>query len=84
MRDTLYRERQQWSGNESVKIRYVSDSFVAGTSALSPGITLHMQRRKRGHMDMGGTPVSLEIIRTTAYTGSFTTTKPTDSRVVGM
>ena len=42
MRDTLYRERQLWSGNESVKIRYVSGSFVAGTSALSPGVPGHM------------------------------------------
>ena len=42
MRDTLYRERQLWSGNESVEIRYVSDSYVAGTSALSPGVPRHM------------------------------------------
>ena len=42
MCDTLYRERQLWSGNESVKIRNVSDSFVVGTSALSPGLPRHM------------------------------------------
>ena len=41
--DTLYRERQLWSGNESVKIRYVSGSFVAGTSASSPGVPRHMK-----------------------------------------
>ena len=38
MRDTLYRERQLWSGNEIVEIRYVSGSSVAGTSASSPGV----------------------------------------------
>ena len=32
MRDTLYRERQLWSGNDSVEIRYVSGSSVAETS----------------------------------------------------
>ena len=42
MLDTLYRERKLWSGNENVKIRYVSDSFVAVTSALSPGVPRHM------------------------------------------
>ena len=36
--DTLYRERQLWS----VKIRYMSGNFVAGTSALSPGLLLHV------------------------------------------
>ena len=41
MRDTLYRERQLWSGNESVEIRYVSGSSVAGTSASSPGVPRH-------------------------------------------
>ena len=39
MRDTL---RQLWSGNESVKIWYVSGSFVAGTSALSRGVPRHL------------------------------------------
>ena len=42
MRDTLYRERQLWSGNESVEIRYVSGSSVAGTSASSPGVPRHV------------------------------------------
>ena len=42
MRDTLYRERQLWSGNESVEIRYVSGSSVAGTSASSPGVPRHI------------------------------------------
>ena len=50
MRDTLYRERQLWSGNESVKIRYVSDSFVAGTSALSPGVPRHIFPSKQFHL----------------------------------
>ena len=36
------RERQLWSGNECVKIRYVNGSFVAGTSALTPGVPRHM------------------------------------------
>ena len=40
MRD-IYRERELLSGNENVKIWYVSDSFVAGTSALSPGVPRH-------------------------------------------
>ena len=31
----LFWERQLWSGNESVEIRYVNGSFVAGTS---PGV----------------------------------------------
>ena len=39
MRDTFYRERQLWSGNESVEIWYVIGSFVAGTS---PGVPRHM------------------------------------------
>ena len=38
MTTQLHRERQLWSGNESVEIRYVSGSSVAGTSALSPGV----------------------------------------------
>ena len=38
MTSQLYRERQLWSRNERVKIRYVSGSFVAGTSASSPGV----------------------------------------------
>ena len=37
-----YRERQQWSGKEIVEIRYVHGSFIAGTSASSPGIPRHM------------------------------------------
>ena len=36
------RERNLWSGNESVEIRYVGGSFVAGTLASSPGVTRHM------------------------------------------
>ena len=36
------RERQLWSGNESVEIRYVNGSFVAGTSALSPDVPRQM------------------------------------------
>ena len=43
MTTELYRERQLWSGNEKVKIRYVSDNFVAGTSTLSPGVSRHIQ-----------------------------------------
>ena len=42
MRDTLYRERTLWSGNESVEIRFVSGSFVSGTSASSPGVPRHL------------------------------------------
>ena len=38
MHDTLYRERQLGSGNEIVEIRYVNGSFVAKTSASSPGV----------------------------------------------
>ena len=37
MTTELYRERQLWIGNESVEIRYVNGSFVAGTSDSSPG-----------------------------------------------
>ena len=44
MRDTLYRERQLWSGNESVEIWYVGGSSGAGTSASSPGVPRHMRR----------------------------------------
>ena len=40
--DTMYRERQLRSGNESVEIRYMSDSSVAGTSASSHGVPRHM------------------------------------------
>ena len=36
------RERQLWSGNESVEIRYVDGSFVAEISAASPGFHRHM------------------------------------------
>ena len=39
---TLYREQQLWSGNESVEIRYVHGSFVAGTSAVLPGVPCHI------------------------------------------
>ena len=39
----LYRERQLWSGNESVRIRYVNGNFVAGTSASSPGVPRHIR-----------------------------------------
>ena len=42
MTTQLYRERQLWSGNESVEIRYVNGSFVAGTSASSPGLPRHI------------------------------------------
>ena len=42
MTTQMYRERQLWSGNESVEIRYVSGSFVARTSASSPGFPRHM------------------------------------------
>ena len=42
MRDTLYRERQLWIGNESAEIRFVNGSSVAGTSASSPGVPRHM------------------------------------------
>ena len=47
MTTQLYRERQLWSGNESVEIRYGNGSFVAGTSALSPGVPFHMYIMKR-------------------------------------
>ena len=43
MTTRLYRERQLWSGNESVEIRYVNGSFVAGTSASSPGVPRPME-----------------------------------------
>ena len=36
------REQQLLSGNERFEIRYVNDSFVAGTSASSPGVPRHM------------------------------------------
>ena len=42
MTTQLYWEQQLWRGNESVEIRYVNGSFVAGTSASSPGIPRHM------------------------------------------
>ena len=42
MTTQLYRERQLWSGNERAKIRYVSGSSIAETSALSPGVSRHM------------------------------------------
>ena len=42
MPDTLYPERHLWSRNESVEIRYMSGSSVAGTSASSPGVPRHM------------------------------------------
>ena len=42
MCDTLYRERQLWSGNESVEIRYVSGSSVAGSSASSSSVPCHL------------------------------------------
>ena len=41
-RQPFYRERQLWSGNKSVNIRYESGSFVAGTSASSPGVSRHV------------------------------------------
>ena len=34
---------QLWSGSENVETRYVNGSFVAGTSALSPGVPCHVQ-----------------------------------------
>ena len=48
MHDTLYRERQLRSGNESVEIRYVSGSSVAGTSVSSPGLPRHMLKDHSG------------------------------------
>ena len=42
MTTQLYRERQLWSGNGSIEIRYVSGSFVARKSALSPGVPRQM------------------------------------------
>ena len=42
MTTQLYRERQLWSGNEKVEIRYVNGSFVAGTSASPPGVPRHI------------------------------------------
>ena len=36
------RERQLWSGNESVEIRYVKGSFVADTSATLHGVPRHI------------------------------------------
>ena len=38
----LYRERQLRSGSESGEIWYVSNSFVAGTSASLSGVPRHM------------------------------------------
>ena len=46
----LYRQRQLWSGNESVKIRYVNGSFVAGTSASSPGVPRHLRVAPNGNI----------------------------------
>ena len=43
MTTELYRERQLWSGDENVKIRYVIGSSVAGTSASSPSVPRRMQ-----------------------------------------
>ena len=42
MTTELFRERQLWSGNKSVEIRYVNGSYVAGTSALSLGVPRQM------------------------------------------
>ena len=42
MTTELNRERQLWSGNENVEIRYVNGSSGAGTSALSPGVYRHI------------------------------------------
>ena len=42
MTTQLYRERQLWRGNESVKIRYVNGSFVAGMTAMSTGVHRHI------------------------------------------
>ena len=39
----LYRERQLWSGDENVEIRYVIGSSVAGTLASSPSVPCQMQ-----------------------------------------
>ena len=36
------RKRQLWSGNKIVEIRYVNGSFVAVTSASSPGVPRHV------------------------------------------
>ena len=38
------RERQLWSGNENVEIRYVNGRFVAETSDTLPGIPRQMVR----------------------------------------
>ena len=38
------RERPLLTGNESVEIRYVSGSSVAGTSTSSPGVPRHMPK----------------------------------------
>ena len=40
--DKLHRERQLWTWNKNFEIRYVNGSFVAGTSASSPGVLRHM------------------------------------------
>ena len=42
MTTELNRERQLWSGNENVEIRYVNGSSGAGTSASSPGVYRHI------------------------------------------
>ena len=49
MTTQLYRERQLCSENESVGIRYVNDSFVAGTSASSPGVPrqIHISSKEK-------------------------------------
>ena len=42
MTTELNLERQLWSGNENVEIRYVNSSSGAGTSASSPGVYRHI------------------------------------------
>ena len=44
MTTQLYRERQLWSRNESVEIRYVNGNFVTGTSASLPGVPRHISK----------------------------------------
>ena len=49
----VYRERQLWSGNESVEIRYVNGIFVADTSAMLPVVPRHISVRVNATCEKG-------------------------------
>ena len=75
MTTQLYRERQLWSGNECVEIRYVNGSFAAGTSALSPGVPRHMytnnSKQKRNVISFKYTGYKVGIEYTNYYMDSY-------------